>query len=168
MPPSARTIAIQICDLMPLIERAVSSELRRSRQYVTPSHLVILTALVRGSASLSSLSEISAVSLPTMSNSVSTLVKRGWVKRKQSAGDRRYIEVALTSKGRKVLLDIRKRIELFLAAQVAPLQPAKRTELKSALKILLDIFLNKTGDSTNGARVKLSGAGTGRPRNKGC
>ena len=147
MPPSARTIAIQICNLMPLIERAVSSELRQSRQKVTPSHLVILTALTQGPSTLSGLSEISAVSLPTMSNSVTTLVKRGWIKRKQSAGDRRFIEVTLTSKGHKVLVDIRNRVECFFTTQFSTLQPTTRTELESALKILLDIFQNKNWNS---------------------
>jgi DNA-binding MarR family transcriptional regulator len=143
MTPSARTIAIQICDLMPLIERAVSSELRRSRQYVNPSHLVILAALVRGPCTLSGLSEISAVSLPTMSHSVNTLVKRGWVRRKKSTEDRRFIKIELTSKGWKALVEIRKRIERFLTAQIAHLQPDQRAELRPALRILLETFKNK-------------------------
>lgn len=159
MPPSARKIAIQICDLMPLIERAVSSELRRSRQYVTPSHLVILAALTKGPYTLSRLSEISAVSLPTMSNSVTTLVKRGWVKRRQSAGDRRFIEVELTTTGRKALVDIRRRVELYFTAQFSSLQPAKRAELPSALKILLETFQNKAGDGTKNVQKKSKGSG---------
>lgn len=166
MPPSARTIAIQICDLMPLIERAVSSELRHSRQYVTPSNLVILTALTQGPSTLSGLSEISAVSLPTMSNSVAILVKRGWIKSKQSAGDRRFIEVTLTSKGRKVLIDIRKRIELFFTIQFSTLQPTKRAELKSALKILLETFQNKTWDGLDGSRRETTSAKTNRARTR--
>jgi DNA-binding MarR family transcriptional regulator len=164
MPPSARKIAIQICDLMPLIERAVSSELRHSRQYVTPSHLVILAALAQKPFTLSGLSEISAVSLPTMSNSVTTLVRRGWVKRKQSSGDRRFIEVELTSKGMKALVDIRKRVEFFFTAQFSPLQPAKRAELQSALKILLTTFRNKAVDGLNSARKKSSDNKTGGAR----
>jgi DNA-binding MarR family transcriptional regulator len=143
MTPSARTIAIQICDLMPLIERAVSSELRRSSQYVNPSHLAILAALAQDSCTLSGLSEISAVSLPTMSNSVTTLVKRGWVRRKKSTVDRRFIKIELTSKGRRALVEIRKRIEQFLTAQIAHLQPDQRAELRPALMILLETFKNK-------------------------
>ena len=143
MPPSARTIAIQICNLMPLIERAVSSELRRSRQYVNPSHLVILAALVQSPCTLSSLSEISAVSLPTMSNSVTTLVKRGWVRRKRSTDDRRFIKIELTSKGRKALVEIRDRIERVFTAQIAHLQPDQRAELRPALMLLLETFKNK-------------------------
>ncbi|MEJ2245935.1 MAG: MarR family transcriptional regulator [Acidobacteriota bacterium] len=128
---------------MPLIERAVSSELRRSSQYVNPSHLAILAALEQESSTLSGLSEISAVSLPTMSNSVTTLVKRGWVRRKKSTVDRRFIKIELTSKGRRALVEIRKRIEQFLTAQIAHLQPDKRADLRPALMILLETFKNK-------------------------
>lgn len=158
MPPSARAIAIQICDLMPLIERAVSSELRRSKHFVTPSHLVILAALAQGPSTLSGLSEISAVSLPTMSNSISTLVKRGWVKRNQATGDRRFIKIELTPKGWKTLTDIREHIELYLTAQIAPLKPAERTGLKSALKTLHETFRNSSEDASKGSRVRSSRA----------
>jgi DNA-binding MarR family transcriptional regulator len=106
---SARTIASQILDLMPLIERAVSSELRHGRQYVTPSHLGLLAALARGPHTLSGLSEILAVSLPTMSNSVTIFVERGWAKRKQAVDDRRFIKIELTAKGWRMLVDIRHR-----------------------------------------------------------
>lgn len=92
---------------------------------------------------LSSLSEISAVSLPTMSNSVTTLVKRGWVRRKRSTDDRRFIKIELTSKGRKALVEIRDRIERFLTAQIAHLQPDQRAELRPALMLLLETFKNK-------------------------
>ncbi len=154
MSASARALASQFCDLMPVIERAVSSELRRGSQYVTPSHLQLLAALARGPSSLSGLSEIMAVSLPTMSNSVTTFVERGWVKRTQSADDRRYIKVELTDKGGKALVDIRKRVELLFTAQFEPLPPAKREELKVALKVLQETFQPKLGDAENGSTQK--------------
>jgi len=151
---SARAIASQFCDLMPIIERAVSSELRRGNQYVTPSHLQLLAALARGPSSLSGLSEIMAVSLPTMSNSVTTFVERGWVKRTQSANDRRYVKVELTEKGWKALVDIRKRVEMLFTAHFASLPATKREDLKGALKILQEIFRRKLGDAGNGIPKK--------------
>jgi len=157
---SARAIASQFCDLMPIIERAVSSELRRGSQYVTPSHLQLLAALARGPSSLSGLSEITAVSLPTMSNAVTTFVERGWVIRTQSANDRRYIEVELTQKGWKALADIRKRVELLFAAHFAPLMPTKRKELEAALEILQEAFQG----ASNGNSRKASGSRTNRVR----
>lgn len=157
MPPSARTIAVQICDLMPQIERAVSSVLRHSRQNLTPSHLVILTALARGPFTLSGLSEVSAVSPPTMSNSVTILVKRGWIKRRQSTDDRRFVEVELTSKGWKTLVDIRKQVELFLTTQLAPLPPKRRQDLKIALKTLLEIFENRAENAKDSPLAKRNG-----------
>jgi DNA-binding MarR family transcriptional regulator len=154
MSSSARAIASQFCDLMPVIERTVSSELRRGSQYVTPSHLQLLTALVQGPSSLSGLSEVMAVSLPTMSNAVTTFVERGWVKRTQSADDRRYIKVELTDKGSKALVDIRRRVELLFSAQFEHLPPAKREELKTAFKILHETFQPKHGEANNGSTIK--------------
>jgi DNA-binding MarR family transcriptional regulator len=144
---------------MPMIERAVSSELRRGSQYVTPSHLGSLAALARGPSTLSGLSEILAVSLPTMSNSVTTFVKRGWVKRKQATDDRRFIRVELTEKGWKALADIRNRVELVLTALLSPLPPARREELKTALKTLQEAFQYKAGDAIDGPLLKTNGAG---------
>jgi DNA-binding MarR family transcriptional regulator len=164
MPPSARAIACKICDLMPLIERAISSELRRGNQYVTPSHLGLLAALVRGPFTLSGLSEILAVSLPTMSNSITTFVERGWVKRKRSAYDRRFIEIELTRKGREALGDIRKRVKLLLTAQLASLPPSKRQELKIALKTLLQTFQYKAENSAGSSLTKANGARPSRVR----
>ncbi len=161
---SARAIASQILDLMPLIERAVSSELRRGRHYVTPSHLGLLAALARGPSTLSRLSEILAVSLPTMSNSVTTFVERGWAKREQDADDRRFIRIELTVKGWKALEDIRQRVELLLTAQLAPLPATRREELKTALDILQEIFQNKTEDTTGNASLKTNGTRTNRLR----
>ncbi len=158
MSSSARAIASQFCDLMPVIERTVSSELRRGSQYVTPSHLQLLTALVQGPSSLSGLSEVMAVSLPTMSNSVTTFVERGWVKRTQSADDRRYIKVELTDKGLKALVDIRKRVELLFTTQFEHLPPAKRDELKVAFKILQETFQPKVGEANNGNIIKKRGS----------
>ena len=158
MPPSARSIASQILDLVPLIERAVSSELRRGSQYVTPSHLGLLAALARGPSTLSGLSEVLAVSLPTMSNSVTTFVERGWVKRKQAADDRRFVNIELTAKGWKALIDIRHRAELLLTNQLAPLPAAKREEVTAALKILQETFQRKIGDAARRTVVKSNGA----------
>ncbi len=166
MSPSARAIASQILDLMPMIERTVSSELRRGSQYVTPSHLGLLAALTRGPSTLSGLSEILAVSLPTMSNSVTTFVERGWAKRKQDVDDRRFIKIELTVKGWKALEDIRQRVELLLTVQLAPLPAARREELKTALNTLQEIFQNRTEDTTASTSLRANGARTNRLRSR--
>ena len=166
MSTSARAIASRICNLIPAIERAVSSELRRSSPYVTPSHLGLLAALARGPASLSRLSEMLAVSLPTMSNSVTTFVERGWVKRDQSEEDRRFIKIELTAKGRKALVDIRRRAELLLTARLAPLPPAKRKEVNVALKVLQEAFQPKVEDAADCTLTRTSRSRT-NPRRSG-
>jgi DNA-binding MarR family transcriptional regulator len=158
MSSSARSIARQILQLMPIIMRTVSSELRRGSHYVTPSHLGLLATLARGPSTLSRLSEILAVSLPTMSNSITTFVHRGWVKRKQAADDRRFVTIELTAKGWKALEDIRNRAEMLLETQLAPLSKARCEKLGAALRILEGSFQNQTENSNDDNLRKTKGA----------
>jgi DNA-binding MarR family transcriptional regulator len=167
MPSSARAIARQILQIMPAITRTVASELRRGNQYVTPSHLGVLATLVQRPFSLSELSEILAVSLPTMSNSITTFVERGWVKRTQASHDRRFITIELTEAGRKTLEDIRHRAELRLAMQLAPLSTERREELWAALTILQEIYQHKAERENDGTAARKNGAGSNRARRGG-
>jgi DNA-binding MarR family transcriptional regulator len=157
--PSSRAIAVKILKLMPAIMRTVGSELRRDNPYLTPSHLGVLGILSQRPCSLSQLSEILAVSLPTMSNSVSTFVKRGWVKRKHAADDRRFIRIELTAAGRKRLEDVLDRVELRLTAQLAPLPKAKRQGVDAALTLLQGIYELDVATENRSTVVKTNGTG---------
>jgi DNA-binding MarR family transcriptional regulator len=157
MSSTPRKIARQIVQSVPMIMRIVASELRRGNQYMTPSHLGVLATLAKRPFSLSELSKILAVSLPTMSNSITTFVERGLVKRRQVPRDRRYVTIELTAAGRRTLEDIRHRAELRLAVQLAPLPKAKREELRVALTILQEIFQHKANRETGGL-IELAAA----------
>ncbi len=72
-------------------------------------------ALAGHSCNLSELALRQAVSLPTMSNSISVLVERGWVKRVPSPDDRRRVVLELTSEGRVVLCQMQGQAEARVA-----------------------------------------------------
>ncbi len=52
---------------------------------------------------LSDLASLQGVSLPTMSNSISAMVERGWVRREAPDGDRRVVMIDVTPTGRAAL-----------------------------------------------------------------
>src|SRR3954447_7662434 len=91
----ARESARDILEIVPLVMRTIAAELRAAGELPVPAHFGLLSMLSVQSRSLSEMAAHQGVSLPTMSNSVSTLVQRGWVRRGQSA-DRRVVIVELT------------------------------------------------------------------------
>ena len=66
--------------------RTVAAELRAAGELPAPAHFGLLTMLGNQPRTLTELALLQGVSLPTMSNSISTLVQRGWVKRSSPAG----------------------------------------------------------------------------------
>ena len=68
--------------IIPLVMRTVAAELRAAGEMPAPAHfglLSILSASARGCSR--ELAAMQGVSLPTMSNSISAMVERGWVRR---------------------------------------------------------------------------------------
>ena len=64
---------------------------------------------------LSDLASLQGVSLPTMSNSISAMVERGWVRREAPEGDRRVVMIDVTPGGRAALERVTRCAEAHLA-----------------------------------------------------
>ncbi len=138
MSADTHTAAREVLEIIPLVMRTVAAELRRAGQ--APSHFRLLAMLAHRASNLSELAEKHAVSLPTMSNTISTLVERGWVKRTQAAHDRRQVLIELTPAGRTVLAAIRRQAEAHVAELLAPLSQSERKTLLAGLAILREVF----------------------------
>jgi MarR family 2-MHQ and catechol resistance regulon transcriptional repressor len=89
---------------------------------------------------LSELAEVQAVSLPTMSSTITTLEERAWVTRERSPEDRRVVLVQLTSQGRAVIEDAHHHAEEQIAVMLAPLAEDERERLQQGLEILRKVF----------------------------
>src|SRR5215471_13311960 len=75
-----------------------------------PARLSALSVLVFGGAkSLKELAKTEHVQPPTMSRIVAGLQEQGLVQRKLSSADRRRISLEPTEKGRRILLEARRR-----------------------------------------------------------
>ncbi len=140
---STDRVAQEITDLaqiFPLVMRAITARLRQSGCDIMPAHLRLLALLACGSCNLSALAEKQAVSLPTISNSVSVLVERGWVKRVHAPHDRRVVLLELTSDGRAILAKTKEFAALYIAELVAPLSTDDHKALLAGLAVLRRAF----------------------------
>ncbi len=122
--------AQEVIEIIPMVMRRLGSELRQSGHLSGDAHYPLLFVLSEGPHNLSELARKHQVSLPTMSNSISRLVDRGLVQRRQSEEDRRQIVIELTVEGQHLLALIKKQVEAHIAEI---LKATPETELRKML-----------------------------------
>jgi DNA-binding MarR family transcriptional regulator len=83
---------------------------------------------------------VRGVSLPTMSNSVTALVHRGWIRRSAPGKDRRSVLIDLTPSGRAALERVGRIAEAHLSDMLAPLDRTARRRLIAGLGVLRKLF----------------------------
>jgi DNA-binding MarR family transcriptional regulator len=161
--PDARAAARDILKIIPLVMRTVAAELRAAGQMPAPAHFGLLTMLGSQSRTLTELAQLQGVSLPTMSNSISTLVERGWVTRSAQAVDRRVALIEVTPLGRATLDRVGKAAESHLADRLAMLDGTARRRLHAGLGVLHRVFADAPATpSTRPARATRSNSGLKR------
>jgi DNA-binding MarR family transcriptional regulator len=138
---STREAARNILKIIPLVMRTVAAELRAAGELPAPAHFGLLTMLGAQPRTLSELALLQGVSLPTMSNSISTLVQRGWVKRTSPARDRRVVLIEVTPHGRATLERVSRAAESHLAELLTTLDTPSRRRLQAGLAVLRRVFV---------------------------
>ncbi len=136
----AREAARHRLKIVPLVMRVLAAELRAAGELPAPAHFGLLTMLSVQPRTLTELACLQGVSLPTISNSVSAMVQRGWARRSSPAKDRRVISIDVTPAGRAALERVGKAAEGHLAHWLAPLDDAARRRLKEGLGVLRRAF----------------------------
>lgn len=152
--PEARDAARQILKIVPLVMRIVAAELRAAGELPAPAHFGLLSMLSAQPRTLTELAVLQGVSLPTMSNSITAMVQRGWVRRSSPARDRRVVIIDVTPAGRAALERVGKAAEAHLAERLAPLDVAARRRLQAGLTVLRRAFT----DAPASRRPKTSAA----------
>jgi DNA-binding MarR family transcriptional regulator len=89
---------------------------------------------------LSEMAQFRGVSLPSMSNSIATLVQRGWIRRMAPAADRRVVMLEVTPVGRAALERAGRWAEARIADVLAPLDAPARRRLQTGLGVLRRVF----------------------------
>ena len=129
--------------------RTVAAELRAAGELPAPAHFGLLTLIIAQPRSMSELASLQGVSLPTMSNSISAMAARGWVRRTAPASDRRVAIVEATTTGRAALERVARSAELHLADVLTPLDSRSRHRVQAGLSVLRRLF-SRAPDTSNG------------------
>jgi len=162
----ARDTARKLLEIMPLVMRTVAAGLRSAGELPAPAHFPLLMVLSEQPRTLTELAELRGVSLPTMSNSISALVHRGWARRVSSetevspetppgpvtsenrggrrghtGRDRRIVLIEVTGAGRAALERVGRCAEQHLAVVLAPLDSNARKRLQAGFTVLKKIFM---------------------------
>lgn len=137
---STRGAARDILRIIPLVMRTVAAELRAAGEMPAPAHFGLLTVLGAQPRTLTELALMQGVSLPTMSNSISTLEQRGWVRRSSPARDRRVVLVEVTPTGRATVERVGRAAEAHLADMLSALDTPERRRLRAGLGVLGRVF----------------------------
>lgn len=135
-------LAQQILQTLPLVMRTVAAEMRQADPLVGTAHFHLLWLLEEKSFSLSELAERHAVSLPTMSNSITILEERGWAHRVRSEEDRRKVVIEITAQGREVLAQTRSQMQERVAEIIKTLSDDEQEAVSQGLRILRDTFIS--------------------------
>jgi len=151
----SRETAREILKIVPLVMRTVAAELRSAGELPAPAHFGLLSMLSAQPRTLTELATLQGVSLPTMSNSVSALVERGWVKRLPPIKDRRIVVIEATSLGRATLDRVGRLAEAHLAEKLAPLDAASRRRIQAGLSVLRSVFEDEPAASREKPRRRL-------------
>ncbi len=136
----ARETAHELLEIIPLVMRTVAAELRAAGEMPAPAHFGLLLILAVRPRMLTDLASLQGVSLPTMSNSISAMVERGWVRRAAPEGDRRVVMIEVTATGRAALERVGRCAEAHLAEVLAPLDLPARKRLRGGLGVLRKVF----------------------------
>src|SRR5438876_9084607 len=136
----ARESARDILEIIPLVMRTIAAELRSAGELPAPAHFGLLSVLSARPRMLTDLASLQGVSLPTMSNSISAMVERGWVRRTAPEGDRRVVMIEVTATGRAALERVSRCAEAHLADVLTPLDMPARRRLRGGLGVLRKVF----------------------------
>jgi DNA-binding MarR family transcriptional regulator len=154
-----RESAREILNVVPLVMRTVAAQLRAAGELPAPAHFGLLSMLTAhaGSVTLTELAALQGVSLPTMSNTISAMVGRGWVRR--AAGeDRRVVRIEVTPEGRATVRRVARSAEAYLAKMLAPVNLRKQRRLQAGLEVLRAVFSPPPGPAAPRPRRSRRGA----------
>ena len=142
-----KVAARRVIEVIPLVMRRLALEMRSTGYVPAPVHCRLMVVLAERPHNLSELAEKQAVSLPTMSNSISTLVERGWVTRTRAPHDRRMVMVELTPAGRTVLEDMMRSAAAGVGQLLNSLSQEECDQLLAGLDVLRGCFA-RTSDKS--------------------
>ena len=125
---------------MTLMRLARRLRAERSDETLGLSQLSALAVLEkRGPLSPTALAEVERIQPPSMTRVIGVLEERGLVGREPHATDRRQSVIAITDAGRAIIIEDRRRRDVWLARVLDGLNEDERAKLAAAIPILEQI-----------------------------
>lgn len=124
---------------------AIEEQAVRRGEYkdVTANDLHVIEAIgPSGAKNMSSVARLLSVTTGTLTISVNSLVKKGYVSRERSEKDRRVVLVSLTGKGKKAFEQHKHFHEEMIGSVVSRLDGGEQEVLCRSLDSLLEYFQN--------------------------
>jgi DNA-binding MarR family transcriptional regulator len=138
--PDRRRVAKGLLEVIPRMMHGLRGELWRGAPPLEAAMFRTMAGLGRRPCSLSDLAGRQGVSLPTMSRTISSLVERGWVERREDPGDRRQVRLELTPVGRAHFARAQARLLRKLADGLNRLSAEEMRGLAGAIAALERAF----------------------------
>lgn len=130
-------------DINSLEERAIRTE---EYQNVTANDMHVMEAIgPEGAKNMTSVARELEVTTGTLTISVNSLVKKGYVDRTRSEEDRRVVLISLSSKGKKAYLHHQKFHQEMIEAVLKELSAEEQRVLEQALVKLTGFFRQSEG-----------------------
>jgi DNA-binding MarR family transcriptional regulator len=148
MPSSVRDCAHEVLDVVPMVFRAIRTELRNygAKQMSLPQFRTLAFVYRNEGVSLSEVADHMILTLPTMSMLVDGLVVGGLISRREDPEDRRRMTLTLTRDGRARFESAREATMTYLEQRLGQLSPADRATITASMRILREHFVG--GDKT--------------------
>jgi DNA-binding MarR family transcriptional regulator len=134
--------AQEVLDVVPLIMRAIRTEMRsrRSPDLTVPQFRTLVFLNNNPGASLSCVADYLGLTPPSTSKMMDGLVQRNLVIRQASSTDRRRITLKLTSDGQSILGAAHHGTQTKLAEILSALPPADCGQIVRSMQILRPLF----------------------------
>jgi len=107
---------------------------------ITMEQFHTLRYIRKGMRSVKEVAEAKQISRPAISQAADVLVKRGLITRRQSGGDRRYVELELTESGNELLDAIFQKNRAWMMGKLTSLSVDEITILLKAMDALEKAF----------------------------
>jgi DNA-binding MarR family transcriptional regulator len=134
--------AREVLDAVPIVMRAIRSELRKygAREMSVPQYRALGFVYRNEGASLSELADHVGLTLSTMSTLVDGLAAEGLVNRRENPEDRRRMTLTLTQLGRSRHEAAREAAMVSLEEMLRQLSPSDRATVTRAMQVLREHF----------------------------
>ncbi len=143
--PNLNQAIDQFWDTVPRVWNLIRSHVRTiaAEQFdISVEQFHVLRHIRKGLTSVKDIAEARQISRPAVSQAADLLVEKGLITRREEAGDRRFVHLALTPAGEALLDDIFAQNRAWMQTRMASLSAeelARITESLRQLKATFDI-----------------------------